>query len=139
MFTVVELAIHCGPIAGGYGCDMGEFPTPPAEFAIIFYAFAVAGLAVAAYTVISGRLLVRPGRLKQIWSQTAIRLLGLSLAIQSLVAVLLGSDLVVLSHRTVTSPEWLSVAPFPAILASLGLDWWAYHIDRRRTPPSVAA
>jgi len=134
---MAHLAIHCGPVAGGFSCDMGEFPSPPAEFAIIFYALGAAGLAVAAYTVISGRLRARPGRLKQIWSQTAIRLLGLSLAIQSLVAVLLGSDLVTLSHRTIPSRAWLGMASFPAVLASLALNWWAYHIDRRRTPSSV--
>jgi hypothetical protein len=117
---------------------MGEFPSPPAEFGIIFYVLSVAGFAVAAYTLISGRLLVRPGRLKQIWSQTAIRLVGLSLAIWSLVAGLLGWDVVALS-RTKPSPEWLSMAPFPPLLASLALNWWAFHIDRRRTPPNVVA
>ena len=135
---MVHLAIHCGPIAGGYGCDLGEFPSPPAEFAIIFYALGAAGLAVAAYTVISGRLLIRPGRLKQIWSKRAARLIGVSLVIWSLFAVLLGWETTILSRHAVPSPAWLDLLSLPVAIVSLSLDWWAYHIDRRRTPPNVA-
>jgi len=114
---------------------MGELPSPPAELAIVFYAIAAAGAATSAYVLISGRLPVRVGRLKQIWSQRAMRLLGLSLMIWSLFVVWLAWDLVMLSHRTVPRPEWLGMPPLLAIIASLALQWWAYHIDRRRMPP----
>lgn len=129
---MVELAIHCGPIAGGYGCDMGELPAPPVELATVIYAIATAGLAVGIYTVISGHLLLRVGRLKQIWSKKAARLIGLSLVIESLIAVWLGRDTVALSHHTVPSSDWLGMIAFPALLAAFALDWWAHRIDRPR-------
>ena len=127
---MIPLAIHCGPIGGGFGCDMGDLPSLPAEFAIILYAAAAAGLAIGGYTAVSGsgRLYWRVGRRKQIWSQTAMRLLGLSLMLSSLAIVGLGWGLVMLSNRRVPSPEWLLMLPTPALLASAAIHWWAYHI-----------
>ena len=121
---------------GGFPTVYGNLPSPPGELAIVSYAIAAAGLAIGAYTVISGHLLVRAGRLKQIWSQRAARLLGLSLMLWSLFAVWLGWDLSMLSHETVPTREWLGMPPLLAIIASLGLQWYAYHIDRCHTPPA---
>jgi len=139
MFTVVELAIHCGPIAGGYACDMGELPAPPVELAFITYAMAAAGLAIGTYSVISGRLPIKVGRLKQIWSKGAARLSGVSLVIYSLFAVLLGWEAAILSRHVVPSPGWLGLLSLPVAIVTLSLDWLAHRIDRGRTPPNVVA
>ncbi len=63
--TVVNIAIHCGPIGGGFGCDMGELPTPPPELAIVIYAIAAAGLVIGTYVVLSGRFPIRVGNRHQ--------------------------------------------------------------------------
>jgi hypothetical protein len=136
---VVELAIHCGPIAGGYGCDMGELPAPPAESVTVFYALAAAAMALGIYVILSGRLPIRLGLLKKIWSKRATRLIGLSYVAWSFFAVWLGRDFALLSRHTVPGPTWLEMLFFPAIIANLALQWWAYTIDRRRTPPNVVA
>lgn len=130
--TVVELAIHCGRIPGGFGCDLGGLPAPPAELAIVFYAVGAAGLAIGAFEMVSGRLPVRVGWLKEIWSKRAARLTGVSLVIQSLLAVLLGWETSILSRHTVPSPGWLGLFSLPVAIVSLSLDWWAHRLDRRR-------
>ena len=139
MFTVVELAIHCGPIAGGYACDMGELPTPPAELAIVLYAIAAAAMYLGIFVVLSGRLPIRLGLLREIWSKTAARLIGLSLVVWSFCVAWFGWDWALLSRHSVPSPTWLELLLSPTFFASLALSWWAYRIDRRRTPPNVVA
>ncbi|MEA2635289.1 MAG: hypothetical protein QOH92_2056 [Chloroflexota bacterium] len=114
---------------------MGELPAPPVELAFVAYAIAAAGLSVGTYTVISGHLLLRVGLLKQIWSKKAARLIGLSLVIESLIAVWLARDTVALSHHAVPSPDWLGIIAFPAALAGFALQHWAYHIDRPLAHP----
>ena len=136
--TVVDLAIHCGPIAGGYGCDLGELPAPPVELAFVLYAIAAAGLAIGTYSVISGRFLIKYGQLKQIWSKSAARLIGVSLVIWSLFAILLGWETAILSRHVLPSPGWVGLLGLPVVIVTLSLDWWAYSIDRRHTPPTLA-
>ena len=114
---------------------MGELPAPPVELAFVAYALGAAGLAVAAYTLISGRLLARPGRLKQIWSKRAARLIGVSLVIWSLFAVLLGWQGAILSRHVVPSPGWLGLLSLPVAIVSFSLEWWAHRIDRPATQP----
>jgi hypothetical protein len=117
-------------MAGGYGCDMGELPAPPVELAFVTYAIAAAGLAIGIYSVISGRLPIKVGRLKQIWSKRAARLIGVSLVIYSLFAVLLGWEAAILSRHAVPSPEWLALLSLPVAIVTFSLDWWAHRIDR---------
>lgn len=118
---------------------MGGLPMPPAELVIVFYAVAAAAMALGIYVVVSGRLPIRLGLLKEIWSTRATRLIGLSYVVWSFFAVWLGRDFALLSRHTVPGPTWLEMLFFPAIIASLALQWCAYHIDRRRTPLNVAA
>jgi hypothetical protein len=131
---VVHLAIHCGPIAGGFGCDMGQLPSPPAVLTVVAYALAAAALILGAYVVLSGRLPLRVGRLKQIHSRRATRILGASLMTWSLGAVWIGWDTANLSHHAEPSPLWLGMTPFLVIMVSLGLSLWAYRLDRRARP-----
>jgi hypothetical protein len=116
---------------------MGEFPSPPAELAIILYALGAAGLAIGTYSVISGHLLIKVGRLKQIWSKRAARLIGVSRVIWSLFAVLLGWETAILSRHIVPSPEWLALLSLPVAIVSLSLEWWAHRIDRPPTTHDV--
>jgi hypothetical protein len=109
---------------------MGELPAPPVELAFVTYAIAAAGLAIGTYSAISGRLLIKIGRLKQIWSKRAARLIGLSLVISSLFAVLLGWEAAILSRHVVPSPGWLGLLSLPVAIVTLSLDWWAFRIDR---------
>jgi hypothetical protein len=111
---------------------MRQLPAPPVALAFVTYAMAAAGLAIGTYSVISGRLLMKVGRLKQIWSKRAARLIGLSLVIWSLFAVLLGWEAAILSRHVVPSPGWLGLLSLPVAIATLSLDWWAYRIDRPR-------
>jgi hypothetical protein len=131
---VAHLAIHCGPIAGGYGCDMGQFPSSPAAFTAVAYALAAAALILGAYLVLSIRLPLRVGRLKNIQSRSATRILGASLMIWSLGAAWTGWEMAILSHHAEPSPRWLGMTPFLATMASLGLSWCAYRLDRRARP-----
>jgi hypothetical protein len=131
---VAQLAIHCGPIAGGYGCDMGQLPSPPGALTVVAYALAAPAVILGAYLLLSGRLPLRVGRLKQIHSRRATRLLGASLVIWSFGAALTGWETAILSHQAEPSPRWLGMTPFLALIASLGLSWWAYRLDRRARP-----
>ena len=116
-----------------------RLPAPPVELAFITYAMAAAGLAIGTYSVISGRLPIKVGRLKQIWSKRAARLSGVSLVIYSLFAVLLGWEAAILSRHVVPSPGWLGLLSLPVAIVTLSLDWLAHRIDRGRTPPNVVA
>jgi hypothetical protein len=114
---------------------MGQFPSPPPAVLIgVAYALAAAALIIGAYLVLSGRLPLRVGQLKQIHSRRGTRLLGASLIIWSLGAVLTGWEMAILSHHAEPSPRWLGTIPFLALMASLGLSWWAYGLDRRAQP-----
>jgi hypothetical protein len=106
---------------------------------IVFYAIAAAAMAVGIYVVLSGRLPIRLGLLKEIWSKRATRLIGLGLVVWSFSWAWLGRDWGLLSGHTVPSPRWVEGLLFPAFIASLGLNLWAYRMDRRRTPPNVVA
>jgi len=118
---------------------MGELPAPPVEMAFVIYAIAAAAMVLGIYVVLSGHLPIRLGFLKEIWSTRATRLIGLSYVVWSFFAVWLGRDLALLSRHTVPSPSWLEMLFFPTFIASLALQWWAYQIDRRRTPSSSVA
>jgi hypothetical protein len=131
---VAHLEIHCGPIAGGFGCDMGQLPSPPAALTAVAYALAATAVILGAYLILSGRLPPRVGRLKQIQSRRATRILGASLMIWSLGAAWTGWEMAILSHHAEPSPRWLGMTPFLALMASLGLSWWAYRLDRRARP-----
>jgi hypothetical protein len=123
-------------MGGGYGCDLGELPAPPAELAYVAYGLAAAGFAFGLYSLISGRLPIRWDWLKQIWSKRAARLIGVSTLVQALFAVLLGWETAILSRHVVPSPEWLGVLGLPVLIATSALDWWAYRIDRPRPRPT---
>ena len=113
---------------------MGLLPSLPALLTVVAYALAAAALIVGAYLILSGRLPLRVGRLNQIHSRRATRILGTSLVTWSVGAVLTGWETAILSHYAEPSPWWLGMTPFLALMASLGLAWWAYRLDRRAPP-----
>src|SRR5690349_2110847 len=88
-WLVIPMAIRCGPMGGGFGCDMGEIPPPPAALAWVLVAFAVVALVCGIYMLITGLPLVRFARLKQISTARAGRLLGLALVLDSFVSVVI--------------------------------------------------
>ena len=127
--TVTNLAIHCGPTGGGFGCDMGDLPAPPALFAWLLFAVAVAGLVLGSHLLITGRPLVRFGRLKQVSTERAGRLLGLALVLDSLASVWIAQSINLLSQH-IEPPRWSGLVVIPLFLAA-ALQWLAFRIERR--------
>src|SRR5437764_363600 len=87
---MTHLANHCGPVAGGFGCDMGDLPAPPAVLTWILYGIALAGLVIGLHALVTGRLLVKFGKLREISTSRAARLVGLSLLVDSLASFEIG-------------------------------------------------
>ena len=106
---------------------------------IAYYAIAAAAMALGIYLLLSGRLPIRLGLLREISSKRAARLIGLSLVVWSFSWAWLGRDWALLSRHTVPSPRWVEGLLFPAFIASLALNFWASRMDRHRTPPNVVA
>jgi hypothetical protein len=96
---------------------------------IVIYGLAVLGLAVGVYEVVTGRVLLRTRRLKEITTTRAGRLVGLSLLMVSLGLFAAARDLDGLRYRGVPSLLMGFLFP-PAILAGLLIQWVAFRIDR---------
>lgn len=127
------LAIHCGANSGGFGCDMGDLPAPPAALSWFFYGLALVGLMLGLYALLAGRLLVRWGKLKEISTPRATRITGLSMLLESLVSLELGRKVVLLSNH-VEPPPWSQLLIFPVVILAALLQWLAFRIDRHPNP-----
>jgi hypothetical protein len=117
---------------GGYGCDMGELPAPPAAFGWILVILGVVAFLVGLQMLITGRVLLRFGTLKNVSTARAARVLGLALVLDSMVSVLLAYDFSYLSQHQVP-PTSAQLIFLPLILVT-ALQWLAFRIDRRRKP-----
>lgn len=115
-------------MGGGFGCDMGDFPPPPAPFAWVLLALALVGLVFGVYLLITGLPLVRFGRLKQISTGRAARLLGLALLLYSFVSILIAQFVNLLSQH-IEPPRWSGLVFLPLIFA-VALQWYAFRSDR---------
>jgi hypothetical protein len=116
-------------MSGGYGCDMGELPAPPAAFGWILVFLGVVAFLVGLQMLITGRILFRFGTLKEVSIPRAVRVLGLVLVLDSMVSVWLAYDYTYLSHHQVP-PTWSELVLLPLILV-IALQWLAFRIDRR--------
>jgi len=126
---MTHLAIHCGPVAGGFGCDMGDLPAPPAALTWILYGIALAGLVFGLYALVTGRLLVRFGKLKEISTSRATRMVGLSLLLDSLASFEIGRAWGLLGNH-VEPPHWSELFVFALFIAAALLQWLAFRVDR---------
>ena len=131
---MIPLAIHCGRIAGGFGCDMGDLPAPPAAFAYLLYALAIVGGAVGIIALVTGRL-PKIGRLRRVSDPRAGRMMGLVELLVSAEALVLAVGLGFLS-RHLEPPHWLELLAPVLVLAAAVLDWQARQIDRRQARPT---
>lgn len=110
---------------------MGDLPAPPVVFAWLLFAVAVLALLLGVYMVITGRLLLKFGKLKLVSTPRGTRLLGLALILDSFAGVLIAQVLSLLSQH-LEPPRWSELVFVPLILVA-GLQWLAFRIDRRPT------
>jgi hypothetical protein len=108
---------------------MGDLPAPPAAFAWLLFAVAVVGLVLGIHLLMTGRPLVRFGRLKQVCTSRAGRLLGLALVLDSLAGDLIAQFINLLSQHIEPS-RWSNLVVIPLFLGA-ALQWLAFRIDRR--------
>ncbi len=116
-------------MGGGFGCDFGDLPPPPGALAWFFIAFAIAGLVIGGYMLVTGLPLVRFGTLKQISTKRGGRLLGLALVLDSAVSVLI-AQFIILASQHIEPPRWFELI-FLAAIPITALQWVAFRIDRR--------
>ena len=128
---VTHLAIHCGPTGGSFGCDMGDLPAPPVAFAWLLFAVAVLALLLGVYMVITGRLLLRFGKLKHVSTPRGTRLLGLALILDGFAGAVIAQVIGLLSQH-LEPPRWSELVIIPLILVA-ALQWLTFRIDRRPT------
>jgi len=126
---MTHLANHCGPVAGGFGCDMGDLPAPPAVLTWILYGIALAGLVIGLHALVTGRLLVKFGKLREISTSRAARLIGLSLLVDSLASFEIGREIGLLVNH-VEPPHWSQFFVFALFIAAALLQWLAFRVDR---------
>jgi hypothetical protein len=127
------LTIHCRPVGGGFGCDMGDLPAPPAALSWILYGLALGGLILGLYALVTGRLLVRWGKLKEISTARATRIIGLSLLVESVVSLEVGRVVALLSNH-IEPPHESELFVFPLLIVGALLQWLAFRIDRHPNP-----
>jgi hypothetical protein len=133
---MMYLAIHCGPITGGFGCDMGELPAPPAALAWVLYAVAIVGIVIGVVGLMTGWL-PKIGRLRTISTPAAGRTMALVELLLSVSALIAAFGVGFLS-RHVEPPHWLAAAELVIVPAATLLEWQARRMDRRSRPsPSV--
>lgn len=130
---MTPLAIHCAPMGGGFGCDMGDLPAPPAAFAWLLVAGAIIGLIFGASLLLAGRAPVRFGILNQTSTVRAGRLLGLALILDSIAAVFIAQGINFLSQH-MEPPRWWDLGLLPLTLAAAALQWLALRVDRTPKP-----
>jgi hypothetical protein len=84
---------------------------------------------VGIHLLITGQPLIRFGRLKQVSTARAGRLLGLALAVDSLTAVLI-AQVIYLLNQHIEPPPWSDLVVIPLFLGA-AFQWLALRIDRR--------
>jgi hypothetical protein len=117
-------------MSGGYGCDMGELPAPPPAVGWILVILGVVAFLVGVQMLTTGRVLLRIGRLKDVSTTGAARVLGLALVLDAIVFVWLAYASTYLSHHQVP-PTWAELTFLPVILVT-GLVGLAYRINQPR-------
>jgi len=123
-------------MAGGFGCDMGELPAPPAAMAWILYALAIVGAAIGVVGLLTGWL-PKIGRLRWISSPAAARMTALAELLLSVSALIAALGVGFMS-RHVEPPHWLATAELVIVPAAAFLEWQARRIDQRSRPsPSI--
>lgn len=120
-------------MGGGFGCDMGDLPAPPAALAWVLLASAILGLFFGLYLLLAGRPPVRFGILSQISTVRRGRLLGLALILDSIAAVIIAQGINFLSQH-IEPPRWWDLGLFPLMLAAAALQWIALRVDRIPKP-----
>ena len=130
---MIRLTTHCGATGGSFGCDPGDLPAPPVAFAWLLFAVAALALLLGVYMVITGRLLLRFGKLKHVSTPRGTRLLGLALILDSFAGALIAQGTNLLSQH-LEPPRWSEVVFVPLIILVAALQWLAFRIDRRPGP-----
>ncbi len=128
---MLPLSIHCWQSGGTFICDMGELPGPPPALFYVFDAFILSVLALGLYSIITGRVLLKLGRPKQLSTAGAIRLFGVSILLIGLPSLWVSSELDRVLHDQPASP-FVGLILLGSLVASGCLQWWAYRVDRRR-------
>lgn len=118
---------------GGYGCDMGELPAPPAAFGWILLVLGIVAFIVGLHMLLTGTVLLRIGTLKNISTAPGARLFGLALVLDSIVSAWLAYQFKYFSQHQLP-PTWAQLIFVPLFLVA-ALQWLAFRIDRRRKAP----
>ncbi|TMF61219.1 MAG: hypothetical protein E6I16_04505 [Chloroflexi bacterium] len=100
---------------------MGDLPGPPTALYYVLDAVGLVVLALGLYSLVTGRILLKLGRLKQLSTPGAVRVIGLSILLICLPYLWANWELDRALHDLLAG-----------IIASGCLQWWAYRVDRRR-------
>ena len=79
--------------------------------------------------LVAGRLLVKFGKLKEISTSRATRVVGLSLLLDSLASLEIGRAWGLLGNH-VEPPHWSELFVFALFIAAALLQWLAFRVDR---------
>src|SRR5207247_491270 len=77
--VMLPLQTHCWQSGGTFICDMGDLPGPPTALYYVLDAVGLVVLALGLYSLVTGRILLKLGRLKQLSTPGAVRVIGLSI------------------------------------------------------------
>ena len=105
---------------------------------VLFYVgdgVAVLVLAQGLYALITGRFLIRVGRLIRLSSSIAVRLYGLS-AVPFCAPYLWMTWVLEGGLRGQPASPVSGVVFFAGLVVMAGLQWWALRLDRRRSEPA---
>ena len=128
---MLPLQTHCWQSGGTFICDMGDLPGPPTALYYVLDAVGLVVLALGLYSLVTGRILLKLGRLKQLSTPGAVRVIGLSILLICLPYLWANWELDRALHDQSASP-FVSLVLLAGIIASGCLQWWAYRVDRRR-------
>jgi len=109
----------------------GEGMLPFQVFLYVLNVVAGFVLGLGLYSLITGRILLKLGRPKQLSTPGAIRLFGLSILLFCLPYIWFSRELDHALHDQPASP-FVDLILLAGIIASGCLQWWAFRVNRRR-------